>query len=153
MEQTKEISPDELMEDFRGRSVTSIVIFTIVAHLIVLVVAVGVPFLWGLVMGSDVKELSEETRKELAVKEARASLTEIAKEYGLKSVDDLSRQMAGGARPASKPKAVEPVAPASDGEGEGAGEPKSAIEKELEKVEAGPDVPPVPEDEEEDLFK
>ena len=30
--------------------------------------------------------------------------------------------------------------------------PKSAIEEEIEKVEAGPDVPPI-EDEEEDLFK
>ena len=153
MEQTKEISPDELMEDFRGRSLKSIVLFTLLAHLAVLLVAVGVPFLWGKVMGSDLKEASEEERMELAVKDARASLTVIAKEYGLKSVDDLSRQMAGGAKPAPKPKAVVPVAPASDGEGEGAGEPKSAIEKELEKVEVGPDAPPVPEDEEDDLFK
>lgn len=158
MEQTRETTPDELMEDFRGSGLGKIMVFTVVAHLAILLVGTVVPWAWGLVAGPDVAELDEEQRMELAVKEARASMSEIAKEFGLKSPDALSRQMAGGARPAPKPEeeGVDPEAPV-DGDpgepGDAGEEPRSAIEEELEVAEPGPEVPPIPEDDEEDLFR
>lgn len=147
------------MENFQGSSFGKILIFTVIAHGALLVVGVVIPFLWGLVAGPKIEDMDEGERMELAVKAARASMSDIAKEYGLKSPDELSRKMAGGARPASKPEPATPEDPAPGGEGgagegeEPAGEPESEIEKEINKVEEGPAVPPVPEDDEEDLFR
>lgn len=155
MEHTKETSPDELMDTFEGRGLKSIIVFTIIVHAVVLL-GTSVPFLRKQFLGSDSSELSEEERTQLAVKEATASLREIAEEHGLKP-QDLSTQVAGGAPKApvvnsgGAPSPPDPVQPA-DPEKE-SGEPKSAIEKEMEKVEKGPAAPPVAEDDEEDLFR
>ena len=157
MEQTRETTPDELMEDFRGGSLGGILIFTVIAHAVILLIGTVVPWVWGVAFGPKVEDMEEKQRMELAVKAARASLSDIAKEYGLDSPDALSKQMAGGARPAPKPESGTPEEPKPtppEGEGEDPKpEPESAIEKEINKVEPGPEVPPIPEDDDEDLFK
>ena len=142
-----ETTPDELMESFKGRSLKSIVVFTVVVHAILLV-GTSIPFLIKAVAGEDTSAMSEEERIEAAVREATASLREIAEDHGLKP-QDLSSQFAGG------PRAPKPTTPDSTTPGDATPEPKepdNPIEKEINKVETGPSVPPI-EDEEEDLFK
>lgn len=142
-----EITPDELMESFHGRSLKSIVIFTLIIHAILLL-GTSIPFLLEKVGGKDTSDLSEDERIQLAVKEATPSLREIADKHGI-NVEDISNQFAGGSR---KPKApaketAKPAAPTED-EPE---KPKSSIEKELDVKADGPEVPKVEDDE--DLFK
>jgi len=147
---SNETTPDQLMKTFEGRSLKSIIIFTVVVHAILLL-GTSVPYLFGAVFGkSEAAEESEEVRMTSAVKDVQAAIRDIADQYGLKA-QDLSSQFAGGApkAPESAPPEETPVAseeaPAAEGE-----EPKSEIEKEIEKVEEGPELPPV---EDEDLFK
>ena len=132
-----------------------ILIFTVIVHAAILLLGTVVPWAWGMVAGPDVTELKEEERLELAVKEARATLSDIAKEYGLKSPDELSRRLAGGARPAPKPDPADPEGgqPEAGGTPEDPAEEPSEIEKEINKVAPGPETPPIPEDDDEDLFK
>ena len=129
----------------------SIIVFTILIHAVVLLGS-SVPFLMKTVKGEDTSKLSEQDRIDKAVREAAASLREIAEEHGL-NPQDLSSQFAEGK---TKPPASVPVpapapgvAPAGEGE---PGEPKSTVEKELDVKADGPKLPAV-EDEEEDLFK
>lgn len=162
MEQTNETSPDALLDTFRGRGLKKILIFTVVIHIVVLIGG-SVPFLWKKIAGEDTSGLSEEERTQVAVKEATASLRKIAEQHGIRP-QDLSSQLSGGRpkAPAAAPEADKPGWPGGEeqppapGEGEGEeGEdgPKSAIEEEIEKVEDGPEVPPIPEEEEVDLFR
>lgn len=150
---SEEITPDELMESFRGRSLKSIIVFTVVVHAFLLL-GTSIPFLIKMVTGKDTTELSEEERLELAMKDATASLKEIAEEYGL-NPRELSSNFAGSKKgpaqgPAESPKeqskppglGEQPKDPAAD----------SAIEKEIRTKKEGPKLPGVG-DEEEDLFK
>ena len=153
MNPTDETSPDELLDTFKGRGLKTIVVFTVVVHAVILL-GTSVPFLWKTVTGGDKSELSEEERVQAAVKDATVTLRQIADEHGIKP-QDLSSQLAGGPAKASpaKPKATpEPEAATPESDGQPA-EPKPAIQEEMEKVEEGPAVPPIPEDEEEDLFR
>ena len=140
-----EISPDELMENFRGRSLKSIILFTVVIHAILLL-GTSIPFLKKSIMGRDTSGLSEQERMELAMKEATQSLRDIAEEHGL-NVQDISGNFTDGSPKRASQKA--PEAPASDPK---VPEPESSIQKELKVKSDGPDVPKV-EDDEEDLFK
>lgn len=142
-----EPTPDELMESFKGRSLKSIVVFTVIVHAVVLL-GTSIPFLWKAVAGEDTSQLSEEERIEAAVREATASLREIAEDHGLKA-QDLSSQFSGGPK-APKPANLDPATPT--GTTPDPKDPDNPIEEEINKVEVGPTVPPV-EDEEEDLFK
>ncbi len=144
------ITPDELMEHFRGPGLKTIIVFTVLAHA-VLLIGTSVPAIKKLVGGKESAALSEEERIEQAVREATASLKEIAEEHGLKP-QDLSSQFAGGAsNPARRAIAKTPADGAKTPTAE-AEKPKSPIEEKIEKVEVGPTVPGT-EDEEEDLFK
>lgn len=142
-----ETTPDELMESFKGRSLKSNVVFSVVVHAILLV-GTSLPFLWKTVAGEDTSKMSEEERIKAAVREATASLRKIAEEHRVKP-QDLSSQFAGGPR---APKPPAPGAAPPTGATPEPKEPENAIEGEINKVEVGPTVPPV-EDEEEDLFK
>jgi NhaP-type Na+/H+ or K+/H+ antiporter len=142
-----ETTPDVLMESFHGRSLKSIVVFTLIIHAIILL-GTSIPFLIEKVAGKDTSEMSEDERIQLAVKEATSSLRDIADEHGL-NVQDISNQFASGAKKPKAP-ATKPVAdPKSDTESE---KPKSAIEKEIDVKVDGPEVPKVEEDDD-DLFK
>ena len=132
-------TPDELMEHFQGRSLGSIIIFTVIIHAIVLL-GTSAPFLWKTFFGADTAKMSEEDRVKLAVEKATPL---------------LSTQFTGGAPKAPKaaPTPRPDATPGPDGGSPGdPADPKSSIERELDKKAAGPDLPPV-EDDEEDLFK
>jgi hypothetical protein len=149
--QKEEITPDELLESFRGRSMKSIIIFSVVVHA-VLLLGTSLPYLYQSVAGADTAGLSEQERIDKAFQEASASLRKIADQHGLKP-QDLSSRLADG-RPkataalttadAAEPAATPAAVPEAD-------KPLSTIEKEIGKVEEGPTLPPV--EEEEDLFK
>ena len=90
---TNETTPDELLDTFKPLSLKKIVLFTVAVHA-VLLLGTSVPFLLKKFSGGDSAALSEEERVELAVKEASASLREIAKAHGIKQ-QDLGSRFAG----------------------------------------------------------
>ena len=149
---TNETTPDQLMKTFEGKSLKSIILFTIVIHA-VLLIGTSVPYLFGSITGEDNAELGEEERLQTATKEATAAIREIAERYQL-TPQELSSRFSDGAPKAPAPANDETEAqngeePEADPEGEG-GEPGSIIEQEINKAEKGPELPPV---EDEDLFK
>jgi hypothetical protein len=155
--QNQEISPDQLLQSFRGRSFKSVILFTVIVHVVV-IGATSVPYLMKSIIGKSDSKLSEKDRIEVAAREATDSLREIATKHGIKP-QDLSSRIAGGAAPAAPkeeapdPK-VEPTTPETT-QPEEIKKSKSAIEKQIEAKEDGPKVPSIPVEEanEEDLFK
>lgn len=142
------------MEAFHGRSFKSVILFTVIVHVVVLG-GTSVPYFMRSIAGKSDSKLSEQERTEIAAREATSALRDIATKHGLKP-QDLSTRIAGGAAPAAPKEetpapAEEPAAPAP----EEAEKPKSAIEKELDVKEDGPTVPPVPTEEatDDDLFE
>jgi hypothetical protein len=120
---------------------------------VVVIVGFSIPFLWKTLVGGDTGELTEDQRLQAAVKEANASLRRIADQHGVQP-QELSSAFSGGARKPAPAPAGETPDPTPPTGGDPAGEePKSAIEKEIEKVEEGPEVPPIPAEEEVDLFR
>ena len=149
--QKEEVTPDQLMKHFQGSSLKSIIIFTLIVHA-VLLAGSSFPYLYKTIVGKDASEMSEKERTEAAMRDATAALREIAEEHGLKP-QDLSSQLAGGAPKAPKaPKDDATTKKPESDSNTNSEEPKSAIEKELDKKATGPTVPK-PEDDEEDLFK
>ena len=152
----QDITPDDLLNDFRGKNFFSIFILTVNVHT-VLLVGTSVPWLMDRFNGGVDKETSEEVRMKDAVREATGSLREIAEKYGIHP-EELSSQFTKGSKPASKTaikelteqKPTDTVAPTTTTPPD---EPKSSIEKELEVEAKGPAVPTIPKETEEDLFK
>lgn len=145
---TNETTPDQLMKTFEGRSLKSIIIFTVVVHA-ALLFGTSVPYLLRTFTGEDTAAMSEEERLSTAAKEATAAIREIAERYDLKP-QELGSRFADGTPKASAPATGEgtpateaPPAPETN-------EPDSVIEQEIQKVEEGPELPPV---EDQDLFK
>lgn len=160
----QETTPDQLMEAFHGRSLKSIILFTLIVHIVVLG-GTSVPFFIKTMTGKSVSKLGEQERTEIAAREATSALRDIATKHGLKP-QDLSTRIAGGAAPAAAPVKEAPApresppatAPKEEPPAPAPGEPekpKPAIEKQLEAKELGPKVPPIPTEEadDEDLFK
>ncbi len=151
---SQETTPDQLLESFRGRSFKSIILFTLIVHVVV-IGGSSVPYIMKSATGKSDSKLSEKERTEIAAREATSALRDIAAKHGLKP-QDLSTRIAGGAAPAAPRK--EAPAPAEDPAPtppEETDKPKSAIEEELDVKKEGPTVPPIPveEAEDEDLFK
>ena len=151
---TQETTPDQLLESFRGRSFKSILIFTLIVH-VVLIGGTSVPYLIKLIAGNSTANLTEQQRTELAATEVAAAMREIATKHGLKP-QDLSTHMAGTAAPAApktetSPPTEEPATPTP----EEPAKPKTAIEEQLDVKEDGPKVPAIPTEEatDDDLFK
>lgn len=147
----EETTPDELMESFRGRSLKSIILFTVVIHA-VLLLGTSVPFLIKAITGKDTEELSEQERMKLAMKDAKSSLEEIAEEYGL-NARDLSQGFNEG-RPTTSKK-PDDGAPKPTEAKEGAPteqELDSPLKEEIRVKKDGPTLPKVGDDDE-DLFK
>ncbi len=155
---TQETTPDQLLESFRGRSFKSVILFTVIVH-VVIVCGTSIPYLMKTITGKSASKLSENDRTELAAREATEALRDIATKHGIKP-QDLSSRIAGGAapkapvekgeEPAPKEEPVTPeTAPTVEPE-----KPKSEIEKELEVKQEGPKVPEIKVEEasEEDLF-
>ena len=152
--QNQETTPDQLLESFRGRSFKSIILFTIIVHLVI-VVGSSVPYLMKSLGAKSGSKLSETERTEIAAREANSALRDIAVKHGLKP-QDLSNRIAGGAAPAAaKEEAPAPTADAAAPAPADTEKPKTAIEEQLEVKEDGPTVPPVPAEEatDDDLFE
>ena len=146
------ISPDELMSDFRGHSLVKIVIFTLVAHVILLgVFSPG--YIKTQVFGEsdepteEVAELSDEEKLEKAQKDGKAALREVADKYGL-TIKELKAQL-DAEQPAPAPVGSGQATDPADTDDPG---PGSAIERELEVEADGPDVPDLSVEDEGDLF-
>ena len=160
MSNSTQQQPDDLMNHFQGHSLKKIVIFTIVVHVVVILVT-SIGFLLGTFKDPN-EDKSEEERTELAIKEANETLAKIAKSYGIQTAQ-LRSKMSGGRRPASKPEpADKPETPATgsgEGEGEGGADTPgdgeirgdSDIEQKLQQKLPPPDLPPV--NDTDDLFK
>lgn len=162
-----ETTPDQLLESFRGRSFKSIILFTLIAHLVV-IVGSSIPYFVRSVSGKTNSTLSEQERLDLAAREANSTLRDIAAKHGLKP-QDLSARLSGDTPGAAAAAAKEPTtaapAPATDKPTTPTPEPatppteaekpKSAIEEKIEVKKEGPTVPPVPTEEanDEDLFR
>ncbi len=146
---TNETTPGDLLTNFNGRSLKSIILFTIVVHAVLLLATSG-PYIWKALAGADSSKLSESERIDLAVKETQSAMRRIAEEHGLKPQDLGSRFAAPAATPKAEPKTDPKAEPATEPKSPPPGpeEPKSTIEKELKKAEPGPAVPA-----DEDLFK
>lgn len=138
---SNETAPGDLLANFNGRSLKSIILFTIVVHAVLLLATSGT-YLWKAVAGGDSSKLSESERTELAIKETQSAMRRIAEEHGLKPQDLGSHFAAPAAAPKAEP-TTDPKTPPPAPE-----EPKSTIEKDLKKAEPGPAVPA-----DEDLFK
>lgn len=154
MNPKQETTPDQLMEAFRGRSFKSVILFTVIVHVVV-IGGTSVPYFMRSIAGKSDSKLSEQERTEIAAREATSALRDIATKHGLKP-QDLSTRIAGGAAPAApkeeKPAPAEEPAPTPPGETD---KPKTAIEEELDVKQEGPTVPPVPTEEatDDDLFE
>lgn len=159
MSNSSKQQPDDLMNHFQGQGLRKIVIFTIVVHLVVILVT-SIPFLLGKFKDPN-DGLSEEQRTQNAIKQANETLAKIAKDHGLQTAQ-LRSQMSGGRRPAPKPadedKPETPASGAGDVESEGAstapeGEIRgdSDIEQKLQEKLPPPSLPDV--NNTDDLFK
>lgn len=156
---TNETTPGELLASFQGRSLKSMILFTLVVHAALLLATSG-PYIWNAVAGPDTSKLSESERIDLAIKDTQAAMRRIAEEHGLKPQDLGSRFAAPAAAPKAErktePKTETQPAPGADPKtppptpGNEPEKPKSAIEKEIQKTAPGPAVPDVGGD---DLFK
>ncbi len=145
-----EVVPDSLMDDFRGRPILTILVFTVVIHVVIVMVS-SLPYLRIQVLGGDNSTLSEEERLGLAVKEATTSLGGIAKKYDVKP-QDLSGRFASGAKAPTSTTPVKPVDPATGVKPTTPEEPGSAIEKKVNEKAVGPEQPELLPEEEDGLF-
>jgi hypothetical protein len=155
----EETTPDQLLDTFRGGSLKSIIVFTIIVHIVV-VLASSVPYLMKTFAAGDTSKLSEQERMDIAAREASGALRDIAVKHGVKP-EDLGDRFApraaipaagqGETSPASSGKTQEPAVPVESKPGETA-KPESALEKEINVKQEGPALPGI-DTEKEDLFK
>ena len=156
--QNNDLNPDELMSDFRSKGLLRIIIFTFVIHGVVLLGS-SVPWMYDSLFSSVDENASEEERIKEAVREATGSLKDIAEKYGIHP-EELSSQFSkkdkkGSVRVTSQERTNSSISgnadqPQSKDE---ENKPKSSIEKEIEIKANGPELPSIPKEKEEDLFK
>jgi len=152
-----DVTPDDLMSDFRGKGIFGIFIFTFLVHAVVLLGS-SVPWMMETLFSSVDDKASEEERIKEAVREATGSLRDIAEKYGIHPEElssqftkkDKTSQSGKQTQEEAEPSTLKTTTPVTSTEPE---EPKSAIQKELEVKATGPALPAVPNDTEEDLFK
>jgi hypothetical protein len=140
-----DVTPDTLMQRFQGSGLKTIIVFTLVVHVVVLLGS-SVPFLVKKVLGANTSAMTQEDRVKAAVQEATVAIRKIAGDYGLNPQDISDRFATGGSRAAVV--APEEAVPAATDE-EAAEEPerpKSEIEKALEVQAEGPAVPRIDDD-------
>lgn len=149
-----EATPDSLMDQFKGKGLKPILMFTIVVHVVV-ILGSSVPYFVRQAFSRDNSKRTETERIESAVEDATTSLRKIAKKHGL-NPQDISDQFSGRSRaPAAKGDSAA-TAPAVGPETDEAGEApperdKSAYETNLESKAEGPALPDF-EDDKDDIF-
>lgn len=165
-----DVTPDTLMQRFKGQGLKSIIVFTLVVHAVVLT-ASSVPYLVTKVFGADTGNMTREEKVKAAVKEASESIRKIAAGYGLNPQDVSDQFSGGGSRVAATAAGTEPETPEAETPEAGTptavtpaagtsnavttpaavtpaapARPQSAIEKELDVKAEGPAVPKVDDD-------
>lgn len=159
------VAIDEMMNDYQGRPVARIVLFTIIVH-VAFIGGLSIGYIKDLVLGENTTELTPDQRLDNAVRESTIALRAIAEKHHVR-VQELSERFASGG---STPAAAAP-APAGDGDSpapadgatpEDGANPagdnptddgnKSDIERTLEKATPGPAMPDLSADEEDSLF-
>jgi len=106
----EEVSPDTLMQDFRGKPLVTIVVFTLIVHVVVLAV-----FSYGYItedlLGLGKTELTEEQRVDAAVADSTEALQDIANEYkiDLSVLTDRLGTGSGRDEPAPSPQTTPPT--------------------------------------------
>ncbi len=163
----EKISPDELMADFRGKPLMTILLFTVVVHVIALIIF-SPGYLKNQIFGESappteqVTELSNEERIAKAASDGKDALRKIADQYGM-TVSELRTQLASEpaasntAAPANPNQAApNPAAPNPANPNQAPSttptEPSSQIEKDLQTEVEGPAIPDLSTDKEDDLF-
>lgn len=176
------VSPDSLLSDFKGSSVSKIVVFTVILHVIILGGS-SIPWLISEFVQNPI-ELEKGEREKLALTDATMAIKDIAEKYGLEPADitnkfsksgsradKVSGQKAKPSKNTSKPSSNKPskqtseptkstTSKASDPDAKTSSNPttskknsteeeafefdldgkgKSKVEKDLEKVEEGPE--------------
>jgi cytoskeletal protein RodZ len=151
-ERADALTPDVLMEHFRGKGFTSMIAFTLLVHVVV-IGGLSIPYLIRTVTGANTTTMTKEERVDEAVREATVKLRALAETYNISPQDISQRFTAGSSKPvpppAAKPATTEqptPVTPESAPSTNQTAAPKSAIEKEIEVSKPGPVVPPVDND-------
>ncbi|MBI1337217.1 MAG: hypothetical protein GC164_09680 [Phycisphaera sp.] len=158
-----QVSPDSLLNDFHGKPLFRVILFTVVVHVLFIgVFSVG--YIKEQVFGSSTASMNREQKLDSAVKEGTAALREIAQRYDL-NPEDLSGQFGGRTQSISTPDTSntpsnpqDAATPPDTGSTQQAApeqptteQPTSEIEKTLQHKEPGPEVPKLPSDED-DLF-
>ena len=153
----EESTPDQLLDTFRGSSLKSIILVTVVVHA-VLLLGTSVPYLTKAFASSDTSKLSDKERLDIASKEVTSVMREIATKHGI-TPEALGDHFAPRAAvPATKetktePEVKSPEPPTPEGTVPGeAPKPESTIEKEIKVKQDGPKLPGL-DTEKDDLFK
>jgi hypothetical protein len=163
-----EVSPDTLMNDFRGKPIVGIVALTLIIHA-VLIGVFSIGYIKETFLGEDTSNLSKEERLNVAVREATILLREICERHDL-SPQELSNRFAdgggklntttgasgSGSNAATNKTGGDANKTGSPNTPNTSGVPKtpgSNIEKTLNQKAAGPDVPDLNAKEDDDLFK
>lgn len=157
MNPREETTPDQLLDTFRGSSLKAIIVFTVIAHAVVLLGS-SMSYLKETFAGGDTSKLSEQERLDIAAKEATSAMREIATRHGI-SPEELGNRFAPRTTiPATKEAAAKPeektpgpTTPEAT-KPEDAPKPESAVEKQINIKQDGPAVPSL-DTEKEDLFK
>lgn len=129
-----DMNPDALMNDFQGKPIVKIVVFTLIIHAIFIgIFSTG--YLKSQVMGEDSGGLEDKERMDIALREGTAALLKIAEEHRV-DIKDLTKNLAEGKAPEEKKAPTNGSAkqPASGGSDESAAD--EAYRKQQE--DAGP---------------
>lgn len=145
------VSPDDLMTDFRGRSLGKVILVTLIVHAVFIgVFSIG--YIREMIAGPGA-QLTDEQRMSQALDDSTAELRKIADRYEVNVTDLKTKLDAGRAKPAA-PAAAQPPTdkPAETPSTDKPEAPKSDIEKKLETKEPGPAVPDLSKEPKDDLF-
>lgn len=153
-ERNSDVTPESLMDNFKGPKLVALAILTVVVH-VLLIFGSSLPYLKDELLGADSSKMTKDDRIKLAVEEATIELREIAEKYELNPQEISDQFASGGSRTkkASEPDNDEAKGPADAPDDKPEAEPreKSAIEKKIEEKKEGPKVPTF-EDKKDDIF-
>jgi transposase-like protein len=139
-ERNSDVTPESLMDNFKGPKLVRLLIITVVAHVVVVLVT-SLPYLKDSLFGKDTSKMSQEEKIKIAVADASASIRKIAEKHGLTPQDISAQFSTGGSRTAAKVEPAETVAKEPDVKPSEPERPKSEIEKKIETISEGPKVP------------
>lgn len=149
-ENLNEVTPDTLMERFQGSGLKTIILFTLVVHIVV-IGGSSVPYVMKKVFGAKAAEMTQEERIKAAVQEATVAIRDIAADYGLNPQEVSDQFSGGGSRTQTVQAETEPADTVANNDAD-PGTPaetereKSDYEKDLEVKAEGPAMPKLEDD-------